>query len=120
VAVLSGALLETLRSLVEAAPCVLLVAGLLHEFLDTSRIVAALGGRDLRSILTAMFLGAPLPLCSCGILPPALSLRRKGASREATIAFLIATPETGVDFHCADVFGQCPRIGPRHWGASRA
>jgi hypothetical protein len=100
VGVLSGALLETLRSVVEAAPFVLLgllVAGLLHEFLDTSRIVSALGGRDLRSILTATFLGAPLPLCSCGVLPAALSLRKKGASREATIAFLISTPETGVD-----------------------
>ncbi len=98
--VLSGVLVETLRSVVEAGPFVLLgllVAGLLHEFLDTSRIVAALGGRDLRSILAATFLGAPLPLCSCGVLPAALSLRRKGASREATIAFLISTPETGVD-----------------------
>lgn len=98
--VLTGAVVESLRSLVEAAPYVLLgllAAGLLHEFLDTRRIVAALGGRSLRSILTATFLGAPLPLCSCGVLPAALSLRKKGASREATIAFLISTPETGVD-----------------------
>jgi HflK protein len=93
-------LVETLRVTAEAGIFVLLglfVAGLLHEFLDTSRIVAALGGRSLRSILTATLLGAPLPLCSCGVLPAALSLRKKGASREATIAFLISTPETGVD-----------------------
>lgn len=98
--VLTGVVVETLQSVTEAAPFVLLgllVAGLLHEFLDTSRIVTALGGRDLRSILAATFLGAPLPLCSCGVLPAALSLRKKGASREATIAFLISTPETGVD-----------------------
>jgi hypothetical protein len=97
---LTGILRGTLRALAEAAPFVLaglIGAGLLHEFLDTSRIVAALGGRNLRSILAATFLGAPLPLCSCGVLPAALSLRRKGASREATIAFLITTPETGVD-----------------------
>jgi hypothetical protein len=95
-AILSG----TFRALAEAAPFVLaglIGAGLLHEFLDTTRIVAALGRRDLRSILAATFLGAPLPLCSCGVLPAALSLRRKGASREATIAFLITTPETGID-----------------------
>ncbi len=97
---LGSVVLETLRAATEAGPFVLLgllVAGLLHEFVDTSRIVAALGGRDVRSILAATFLGAPLPLCSCGVLPMALSLRKKGASREATIAFLISTPETGVD-----------------------
>ncbi|HXK08767.1 MAG TPA: SO_0444 family Cu/Zn efflux transporter [Vicinamibacteria bacterium] len=97
---LTGIAVEAFRSTIEAGPFVLLglfVAGLLHEFLDTSRIVAALGGRNLRSILAATFLGAPLPLCSCGVLPAALSLRKKGASREATIAFLISTPETGVD-----------------------
>jgi len=98
--VVPGVAVETLRALVQASPFVLLgllVAGLLHEFLDTTRIVRALGGRDLRSILTATLLGAPLPLCSCGVLPAALSLRKKGASREATIAFLISTPETGAD-----------------------
>ncbi len=97
---LAGIAVETLRSVTQAGPFVLLgllAAGLLHEFLDANRIVGALGGRDLRSILAATFLGAPLPLCSCGVLPAALSLRRKGASREATIAFLISTPETGVD-----------------------
>jgi uncharacterized membrane protein YraQ (UPF0718 family) len=91
---------ESLRAASEAAPFLLVglvVAGLVHEFLDTGRIVRALGGRNLRSILTATFLGAPLPLCSCGVLPAAVSLRRKGASREATVAFLISTPETGMD-----------------------
>jgi hypothetical protein len=97
---LTGIFIETFRAVAEAAPFVLVglvAAGLLHGFLDTSRIVAALGGREVPSILAATFLGAPLPLCSCGVLPAALSLRRKGASREATVAFLITTPETGVD-----------------------
>ena len=39
----------------------------------------------------------PLPLCSCGVLPTAVSLRRNGASRGATTSFLIATPQTGID-----------------------
>jgi HflK protein len=38
-----------------------------------------------------------LPLCSCGVLPTALGLRRQGASKGATVSFLISTPETGVD-----------------------
>ena len=39
----------------------------------------------------------PLPLCSCGVIPVAASLRQHGASRSATTAFLLSTPQTGVD-----------------------
>ena len=51
----------------------------------------------MRSAGLAALLGAPIPLCSCGVLPTAVALRRKGASREATLSFLITTPETGID-----------------------
>ncbi len=72
-----------------------LLAGILHEFVDTGRIGRMLGERSLKSILRAAFVGGPLPLCSCGVLPMAVALRKKGASREATVSFLISTPETG-------------------------
>ena len=49
------------------------------------------------SILKAALIGVPPPLCSCSVIPVAVSLRRYGASRGATIAFLISTPQTGVD-----------------------
>jgi len=39
----------------------------------------------------------PLPLCSCGVVPTALGLRKEGASKGATTAFMISTPQTGVD-----------------------
>jgi uncharacterized membrane protein YraQ (UPF0718 family)/copper chaperone CopZ len=41
--------------------------------------------------------GVPLPLCSCGVIPTGMSLRKEGASKGATVAFLISTPQTGVD-----------------------
>ncbi|HIQ15884.1 MAG TPA: permease, partial [Leucothrix sp.] len=41
--------------------------------------------------------GAPLPLCSCGVIPAALGLRRAGASKASTVSFLVSTPETGID-----------------------
>jgi uncharacterized protein len=41
--------------------------------------------------------GLPLPICSCGVLPLFLSLTRKGVPPACAIAFLIATPELGVD-----------------------
>ena len=73
------------------------IAGLLHVLLPSDAIAKHLGGNDLRSILAAALLGAPLPLCSCGVVPTAAGLRRDGASKPATLSFLISTPETGVD-----------------------
>jgi uncharacterized protein len=55
------------------------------------------GTGKVKSVLWASILGAPLPLCSCGLLPTALGLRKQGATPGATVAFLVATPETGVD-----------------------
>ena len=56
-----------------------------------------LSGSGLPSIVKAALLGAPLPLCSCGVIPAALGLRRAGASKPATVSFLVSTPETGID-----------------------
>ncbi len=85
---------------VEAAPWLLfgfLIAGVLHAFLPDSFMQRHLGGKGIGTTVKAAFIGAPLPLCSCGVIPAALGLRRSGASKNATVAFLVATPETGVD-----------------------
>jgi len=84
----------------EAAPWLLLgllIAGLIKVFVPTQTLSKHMGGNDLKSVVKAAFIGAPLPLCSCGVLPAALGLRRAGASKSATVSFLVATPETGVD-----------------------
>ncbi len=75
----------------------LLLAGLLHVLFRPSQIARHLGGGSWRSILNASLIGLPLPLCSCGVIPMALGLRRQGAGRGPTLAFLSATPQTGVD-----------------------
>ncbi|MBJ95881.1 MAG: hypothetical protein CMP23_15575 [Rickettsiales bacterium] len=72
-----------------------LVAGLLHVLLPPGFVNRQLSGRC--SVLKAVLLGLPLPLCSCGVIPAALGLRRDGADRGATVGFLISTPQTGVD-----------------------
>lgn len=74
-----------------------LVAGMLHAWFPSEKIVRFFGGRNLRSVINAGMLGVPLPLCSCSVIPTAISLRKSGASRGSTMAFLISTPETGVD-----------------------
>jgi uncharacterized membrane protein YraQ (UPF0718 family)/copper chaperone CopZ len=45
----------------------------------------------------AVALGVPLPLCSCGVIPAGLGLKKDGASDGAAVGFLISTPQTGVD-----------------------
>ena len=73
------------------------IADALAELVPTRLIARYLGGESFRSVTSAALFGAPLPLCSCGVLPAAAGLRRAGASRSATLSFLISTPETGVD-----------------------
>jgi hypothetical protein len=73
------------------------VAGLLHVAIPPSWIARHLGGRGAAAPVKAALLGVPLPLCSCSVIPVAVSIRREGAGRGATAAFLMSTPQTGVD-----------------------
>lgn len=74
-----------------------LIAGLMHAFVPGSFYSRYLSGRKFASVIYAALFGIPLPLCSCGVIPTAMSLRREGASKGAVVSFLIATPQTGVD-----------------------
>ena len=56
-----------------------------------------MASNSLKSVVYAALFGVPLPLCSCGVIPTAMSMRKEGASKGATVSFLIATPQTGVD-----------------------
>jgi uncharacterized membrane protein YraQ (UPF0718 family)/copper chaperone CopZ len=75
----------------------LLVAGLLHVLVSRDKILGHLGSPGFLSSAKAALVGVPLPLCSCGVLPAAISLKRDGASDGAVTSFLISTPQTGVD-----------------------
>jgi hypothetical protein len=96
VEMLSG-IWETTR---EMSPFLLfgfLVAGILYVFVRPELVERHLGGRGVGPVIKAALLGVPLPLCSCGVIPVAASLRRHGAGKGATTSFLISTPQTGVD-----------------------
>ncbi|MFC6671333.1 SO_0444 family Cu/Zn efflux transporter [Marinobacterium aestuariivivens] len=75
----------------------LLLAGLIKGWIPQALVRRWLDGRGAGTVVRASLIGAPLPLCSCGVLPAAIGLRRAGASKPSTVSFLIATPETGVD-----------------------
>lgn len=91
---------HTLDVALEAAPWLLfglIAAGLFKAFVPDQLLLKWIGHGTIGPVSRAALIGTPLPLCSCGVIPAAVGLRRQGASPGATVAFLIATPETGAD-----------------------
>ena len=85
---------------IESAPWLLLgyfIAGVIKQVIPSEWVQKQLAKPGLLSITKGALIGAPLPLCSCGVIPTALAVRKAGASKGATASFLVATPETGVD-----------------------
>lgn len=75
----------------------LVAAGFVKAFIPEQIVMRWLGGRGIGPITRGALVGTPLPLCSCSVIPMAIGLRRNGASKSATVSFMVATPETGVD-----------------------
>jgi uncharacterized membrane protein YraQ (UPF0718 family) len=75
----------------------LFFAGILHELVPETFVSKHLGNDSIGSVIKATIFGVPLPICSCGVIPLATSLKKSGASKGATLSFLISTPITGVD-----------------------
>ncbi len=74
-----------------------LMAGVLSVLVSKEFVRRHLGGRGWLGSLKAALVGVPMPICSCGVIPLAASLRKHGASRGATASFLASTPQTGID-----------------------
>ena len=72
-------------------------AGVLHELVPDSIVTKHLGKDNISSVVKSTIFGIPLPVCSCGVIPLATSIKKSGASKGATLSFLISTPITGVD-----------------------
>ena len=91
---------ETLRTLVLASPFLLfglLIAGFLHVLLPASLIQRWMGRKGLSGVTMAAAIGVPLPVCSCGVVPISVELKRKGASNPSSLSFLTTTPESSID-----------------------
>ncbi|NQU75266.1 MAG: SO_0444 family Cu/Zn efflux transporter [Planctomycetes bacterium] len=73
------------------------MAGVLSVLISPATVERHLGGRTAGSVIRAALFGVPLPLCSCSVIPVTASLRRHGAGRGAATAFLLSTPQTGID-----------------------
>ena len=97
---LSIFLLEMWSLCQEMAPFLLMgmvISGLISIFIDSRLILKHLGSKNFLSIIKSTVFGIPIPLCSCGVIPVAATLREAGASKGSTVSFLVSTPQTGVD-----------------------
>ena len=84
----------------EMAPFLLLgflLAGILHVWVPNHLYVPKISKTNFKSVLWSALFGIPLPICSCGVIPTSIALRKEGASKGASVSFLISTPATGVD-----------------------
>ena len=75
----------------------LVFAGIMHELIPETLVTKHLGKENIWSVIKSTLFGIPLPVCSCGVIPLATSIKKSGASKGATLSFLISTPITGVD-----------------------
>ncbi len=75
----------------------MLFSGIISMFIDKGIVLKHIGAKNFKSIFKSTVFGVPLPLCSCGVIPVAATLKESGASKGATIAFLVSTPQTGFD-----------------------
>ncbi len=75
----------------------LIFAGVMHEIVPETLVTKHLGKENIWSVIKSTIFGIPLPVCSCGVIPLATSIKKSGASKGATLSFLISTPITGVD-----------------------
>jgi uncharacterized membrane protein YraQ (UPF0718 family) len=112
-------MLDTLRqiavdfwaTIAEMSPYLLFgffVAGVLSILISQRVVERHLGGHGMLPLLKATVFGIPLPLCSCGVIPVSMSLHQHGASKGATVSFLLSTPQTGVD----SIFVTYSLLGP--------
>ena len=75
-----------------------LAAGIIAVWIPRAWVNRVMGGSSgFSGILRAVLVGVPLPICSCGVIPLAASLRAEGAGKGPTGAFFVSTPQTGID-----------------------
>jgi uncharacterized membrane protein YraQ (UPF0718 family) len=84
----------------ESAPALLLgyaLAGIIKTFLPEAPLAWLGRGSAPTQAARGMAFGIPLPICSCGVVPIYQSLVERGVPTTAAMAFLVATPEIGVE-----------------------
>ncbi|MBU1121435.1 MAG: permease [Candidatus Omnitrophota bacterium] len=102
---------ETVNLWLQVAPYLLLgliISGIVHIYMGKEFITRHLGKGGILSVIKATIWGVPLPVCSCGVIPLASSLKKEGAHKSSVLSFLVSTPTTGID----SIFATYSLLGP--------
>jgi len=97
--VLIKILFQTWDFAVEVLPIFLFAvffAAIIEEFLDPMVVEKHMTESSLKTVGIASFVGSLIPLCTCGMIPLAVGLRRKGASWIPLLGFLVAGTASSV------------------------
>ena len=84
----------------ESAPALLIafaLAGLVQVLLPRASLRWMRTGRRGSEAVRGVVFGLPLPICSCGVIPLYQTLVTQAVPASAAMAFLVATPELGID-----------------------
>ncbi len=95
-----GFLIQVWFVFVEMSPYLLLgisFVAILDFFVKKDFISRHAKTNNVASIIKTAIFGIPLPLCSCGVIPTSVYLKKSGASKPSVVSFLISTPQTGID-----------------------
>ncbi len=92
---IAGGLIRGLQGLASAAPTLLIglmITAMLHYYLGAEGSKRLFGGDSIRSLPQSWLIGMLLPVCSIGVLPIILEMKRIGIRRGAITAFALSAP----------------------------
>ncbi len=101
-----------LHLVIESAPALLIgyfLAGLMAVFVQRMPTQWLNRGPNLIKALKGTAIGLPVPVCSCGVVPIYKGLIKSGVGAPAAMAFMVATPELGIDALLLSI----PLLGPK-------
>ncbi|MEQ9406540.1 MAG: permease [Fuerstiella sp.] len=93
--VLCGFAVRFAQSLAQAAPFILtgfFVAAVFRRFIGYEKTRQLFGGSEISSLFKAWLIGMLLPVCSLGVIPVIVELRRAGVKGGTILAFAMSAP----------------------------
>ena len=92
---LCGFAVRFVQSLAQAAPFILtgfFIAAVFRRFIGYEKLRQVFGGSEMSSLFKAWVIGMLLPVCSLGVIPVIVEMRRAGIKGGTILAFAMSAP----------------------------
>ena len=93
--ILFGFAVRLMQSLAQAAPFILtgfFIAAVFRRFIGYEKLRQVFGGSEMSSLFKAWVIGMLLPVCSLGVIPVIVEMRRAGIKGGTILAFAMSAP----------------------------